>query len=125
MLSILLVSCLFQLISSQSDIYGNWTSGSTYYFTDNIDNGKCGYANISTTNFPFGYVVSANGLDYNNSQLCGACYQIKCVNASTNSLPNCCNATSVTVQVTDSCGSSGFCNNTGHFGLSQSAFNVC
>lgn len=112
------------LCKGQSNVYSNWANGTSYFFDqDSINAGSCGYATIPTETFPFGYVAAANYIVYNNSALCGACFEVECVNSTQANAPDCCNnnGTSVTVQVTDTCASSA-CSDRNYFGLSKDAF---
>jgi len=104
---------------------GDWTVGrSTYY--EGIDDGACGYGNISGSSFPYRHIGAANQAYFNNASACGQCFELKCIEG-WNVSGSCCNAdTTVIIEITDECpvdGNEKWCSgDIVHFDLSPKAF---
>jgi len=120
---------LFILLLSQTlkcaTPLGPWKPGRSTYYTG-IDDGACGYQQISQTQFPNRHIAAPNEAFFANSSACGFCYEIQCINSSY--LANACVSTTVVIQVTDECpcGPNPLycCGDADHFDLSQDAFAV-
>jgi len=123
-------SCLAFILLSQVSVQcatplGPWKPGRSTYYTG-IDDGACGYENISLNTFPYRNIAAPDQAFYANSDACGNCYEIQCINSSY--LANACYTPTVVIQVTDECpcpeNQQYCCGDVDHFDLSPEAFGV-
>eukprot|EP01084_Bolivina_argentea_P103819 185939_1 len=99
LLSSLVISCCSVTYLTAS------SSGKSTYYGGNPSGGACGYADVATSTFPFGYYAAAGGDIFDNGYGCGKCYEITCIGPYLAN-PSCfCDATTPTViiQVRDQC----------------------
>ena len=95
------------------------SSGVSTYYGGNTGGNACGYADVPTASFPFGYYAAAGHDTFNSGYGCGSCYEITCVGPYEPN-PSCLcdpNTPSVVISVMDECSE---CPNT-HFDLDPTA----
>jgi len=78
-------------------------SGKATYYGGNENGGACGYDEVPSNTFPYGYYAAAGGSTFDSGYGCGKCFTVKCVGPYSYN-PSCyCSDATVTIQVMDQC----------------------
>ena len=111
---LLTVSLVARCRSQTSTTYGKAT-----FYGGNEHGGACGYNDIPSSSFPFGYYAACGGYTFDSGYGCGTCYKLTCVGPyGYNPGCNCSDSTpSVVISCMDQCPE---CEST-HFDLNPTA----